>query len=52
MVLIADWMERVAAACTKQGKDFSFDEGKLRQIRGEVQEVCTGGKFPVPGIDY
>ncbi len=52
MVLIADWMDRVAAAATKSGKDFSFDEAKLRQIRGEVLEVCGSGKFPVPGIDF
>ena len=52
MVQIADWMDRVAAACTKDGKDYRFDENVLRQIRGEVQDLCTSGKFPVPGIDF
>ncbi len=51
MTLIADWMDRVAAAMRKEGKDYVSDEAKLRQIRGEVRELCTSGKFPVPGID-
>jgi glycine hydroxymethyltransferase len=51
MVQIADWMERVAAACTKDGKEYRFDEAILRQIRGEVRDLCTGGEFPVPGIE-
>ncbi len=52
MVQIADWMDRVAAACTKNGKDYTFDAAVLRQIRGEVHDLCTGGQFPVPGIDF
>ncbi len=51
MVQIADWMDRVAAACTRDGKEYRFDEATLRQIRGEVRELCTSGQFPVPGID-
>jgi glycine hydroxymethyltransferase len=51
MAQIADWMDRVAAACRKDGKDYLFDENALRQIRGEVREVCTSGRFPVPGIE-
>lgn len=51
MVLIADWMERVAAACTKEGKDYRFNELVLRKVRGEVHDLCTGGEFPVPGIE-
>lgn len=51
MMQIADWMARVADACRKDGKEYIFDEVVLRQIRGEVKEVCTSGKFPVPGID-
>lgn len=51
MVLIADWMDRVAACCRKEGKDYLFDENTLRQIRGEVRDLCTSGRFPVPGID-
>ena len=51
MVQIADWMDRVAAACTKDGKEYRFDEAVLRKVRGEVHEVCTSGEFPVPGIE-
>ena len=51
MTQIADWMNRVAAACIKVGKEYQFDEAKLRQIRGEVRELCTSGAFPVPGIE-
>lgn len=51
MVQIADWMSRVADAGRKEGKDYIFDETVLRQIRGEVRDLCTSGKFPVPGID-
>ena len=51
MVQIADWMARVADVCRKEGKDYIFDEVVLRQIRGEVRELCTSGRFPVPGID-
>lgn len=52
MVQIAAWMDRVAAACTKTGKDYLFDDAVLRQIRGEVHDLCTDGKFPIPGIDF
>ena len=52
MVQIADWMERVAAACTKEGKEYRFDESALRRIRGEVRDLCTSGAFPIPGIDF
>ena len=52
MTLIADWMDRVAGACRKDGKAYLFDETTLRQIRGEVTDLCTSGKFPVPGIDF
>ncbi len=52
MILIADWMDRVASACTKDGKSYRFDEMKLRQIRGEVKDLCDSGKFPIPGIDF
>jgi len=52
MVQIADWMDRVAAACTKSGKDYIFDEAVLRQIRGEVHDLCADGSFPIPGIDF
>src|SRR5205814_2067740 len=57
MVQIADWMDRVAAACTivptrnkegKEIKDYRFDEAVLRRLRGEVHDLCTGGQFPVP----
>lgn len=51
MALIADWMDRVAAACSREGKEYRFDEKILHTIRGEVLDVCTSGKFPVPGID-
>jgi glycine hydroxymethyltransferase len=51
MVQIADWMDRVAAACTKEGKEYRFDEAALRRIRGEVRDLCTSGAFPVPGIE-
>ena len=51
MVQIADWMDRVAAACTKDGKEYRFDESALRKVRGEVHEICTSGDFPVPGIE-
>jgi len=51
MVQIADWMDRVAAACTKEGKEYRFDEAALRKIRGEVRDLCTSGAFPVPGIE-
>lgn len=52
MVQIADWMDRVAAACTKSGKDYIFDTAVLEQIRGEVRDLCSDGKFPIPGIDF
>jgi glycine hydroxymethyltransferase len=51
MVQIADWMDRVAATCAKEGKEYRFDEAALRRIRNEVEDLCTSGKFPVPGID-
>jgi glycine hydroxymethyltransferase len=51
MVQIADWMDRVAAACTKDGKDYRFDPAVLQKVRGEVHEVCSSGEFPVPGIE-
>lgn len=51
MTQIADWMDRVAAACTKEGKEYRFDEAALRKIRGEVRDLCTSGAFPVPGIE-
>jgi glycine hydroxymethyltransferase len=51
MVQIAIWMERVAAACTRDGKEYRFDEAVLRGVRGEVYDLCTGGEFPVPGIE-
>jgi glycine hydroxymethyltransferase len=51
MVQIADWMDRVARACTRDGKEYRFDAAQLRQIRGEVRELCTSGEFPVPGIE-
>lgn len=52
MALIADWMDRVAGACRKEGKTYLFDESALRQIRGEVTDLCTSGAFPIPGIDF
>ena len=62
MVQIADWMERVASACTKTMRadestgrnvaDYGFDEAVLRKVRSEVHDLCTGSEFPVPGIDY
>jgi len=51
MVQIAVWMERVAAACVKDGKEYKFDESVLSSVRGEVHDLCTGGQFPVPGIE-
>jgi glycine hydroxymethyltransferase len=51
MVRIADWMDRVAAVCRKEGKDYVFDEARLAEIGAEVREVCLSGQFPVPGID-
>jgi glycine hydroxymethyltransferase len=51
MVMIADWMDRVAAACDATAKGWPFDEAKLAAIRCEVLELCGSGKFPVPGID-
>jgi glycine hydroxymethyltransferase len=51
MVQIADWMDRVAAACTKEGKEYRFDETALRAIHAEVHDLCTSGEFPVPGIE-
>ncbi len=51
MLLIAGWMDRVAAACTKVGKDYVFDAAQISKIRSEVVELCTSGKYPVPGID-
>ena len=51
MVLIADWMDRVAAACKKDGKEYHFDEAAIARIRGEVREICKSGRFPIPGID-
>lgn len=51
MVQIADWMDRVAAACTKTGGEYRFDEEKLHVIREEVRALCTSGQFPVPGIE-
>ncbi len=51
MEMIADWMDRVAAAGTKNGKDFLFDEKSIATIRAEVTELCTDSRFPVPGID-
>jgi glycine hydroxymethyltransferase len=51
MIQIADWMDRVASACKKEGKEYRFDESALRRVRGEVREVCTSCEFPVPGIE-
>jgi glycine hydroxymethyltransferase len=51
MEQIADWMDRVSAACTRDGKEYHFDEAVLRHIRSEVHDLCTSGEFPVPGID-
>ncbi|MCS6775305.1 MAG: serine hydroxymethyltransferase [Chloroherpetonaceae bacterium] len=51
MEQIAEWMDRVAACCRKDGKDYPFDEAALRQIRGEVRDLCLSGQFPIPGID-
>jgi len=51
MLQIADWMDRVAAACTKDGKEYRFDSTVLQKVRGEVHEICTSGEFPVPGIE-
>ena len=51
MLLIADWMDRVAKACTKDGKTYKFDEAVLKHIRCEVKDLCTSGKYPIPGID-
>jgi glycine hydroxymethyltransferase len=60
MIQIADWMDRVAAARAargtlygkdKDGTEYRFDAAQLRQIRGEVRDLCTGGAFPVPGIE-
>ncbi|HZT41307.1 MAG TPA: serine hydroxymethyltransferase [Chthonomonadaceae bacterium] len=51
MLQIADWMDRVAAACKKEGKEYHFDEAVLRQIRCETRDLCTSGEFPVPGIE-
>ncbi len=51
MVQIADWMDRVAAACTKDGKEYKFDTEVLAKVRAEVTELCQSGAFPVPGID-
>lgn len=51
MKRIADWMDRVAAACTKQGKEYHFEESKLSAVRQEVTDLCTSGRFPVPGIE-
>ena len=51
MLQIADWMDRVASACTKDGKDYNFDETAISKIRGEVTDLCSSKKFPVPGID-
>ena len=57
MEQIADWMDRVAAACVitpstnKEGHTYRYNEAKLREIRAEVREVCTSGEFPVPGIE-
>jgi glycine hydroxymethyltransferase len=54
MEQIADWMDRVAQACTKgrtaaDKVEYQFDEAKLRSIRAEVRDLCTSGQFPVPG---
>lgn len=51
MEQIAEWMDRVVACCRKDSKDYPFDEAVLRQIRGEVRDLCLSGKFPIPGID-
>lgn len=51
MVQIADWMDRVAAACTKDGKEYKFDTSALAKIKSEVIDLCTSGAFPIPGID-
>ena len=51
MVLIADWMDRVANACKKDGKEYHFDEAALARIRSEVRDLCDSGRFPVPGTD-
>jgi glycine hydroxymethyltransferase len=60
MTQIADWMDRVAAAHgtsgklygkDKDGTEYRFDEAKLRAIRAEVRDLCTSGRFPVPGIE-
>jgi glycine hydroxymethyltransferase len=51
MMQVADWMDRVASACKKEGREFRFDEGVIAAIRAEVRDLCTSGEFPVPGID-
>ena len=51
MVQIADWMDRVAASCRKEEKDYRFDVDAIARIRHEVVDLCTSGAFPVPGID-
>lgn len=51
MVQIADWIDRVASACTKDGKEYRFDEAAIARIRSEVRDLCGSGRFPVPGID-
>ena len=50
MAQIADWMNRVAAACKKEGKEYHFDEAVLRQVRRETRDLCASGEFPVPGL--
>ncbi len=47
---IADWMERTATACKKEGKEYHFDPAAIAKIRAEVIELCTDPRFPVPGI--
>lgn len=51
MLQIADWMDRVAAACRREDKEYRFDSEALSRIRREVLDLCTSGEFPVPGID-
>ncbi len=51
MEMIADWMDRVAASCSRDGKHYIFDPAVLDAVRGEVHELCSSGQFPIPGID-
>ncbi len=51
MVQIAEWMSQTADACTKTGKEYQFDSAVISRIKREVNDLCTSGEFPIPGID-